>query len=375
MPGSLDTILGGLRDAGSGIAQGTQAYQNAEKLQAEKDELQAKRDADTALAERVAGATGKVEELHKKLRENPDYGYQDLAEDSKDIVKSLVEAGKPDVADALLKDLRSEVDNREKNKRTSAKATGTEVRAAQKEKRDEEKELYDRTTAESNAWLKEAEPFQKLTKAYGRIEDLSAKPELTPSDQAAVIYGFVKTLDEVTGVRDSETEFVGEANGVKAKAQLLLQKLEKGGKVLPEQIEDIRAAAESLVRSDIKGQEAIDEKFRGRAKRWGVREEDVITKSAKKTQEALDKAAEKRAKKKDAAGNVQEKAEDDGKPAAKVVGKKYMDEVFKLNKDKWAAGLQAWAQKNGRQPSTQERNAWIAEKVKKSGILYDPNLE
>lgn len=396
MAGSLDVILQGLRDAGSGIAQGTQNYQRGQQMQAEKDERVAKKEeADRILQERVQIS----EELGPlaEAAQADDFDHAAFVKASDPIRQKIVASGD----DALLQSLRS-IENvaneRAKDARTTARATASAVKQEKKDAKDAAKADLDLQFKIQDRYDNDDVTKQTNTirQSYGKLEKaFDSKP--SAARDMGIVYHYMKLLDPPSVVRETEFKTAAEArsfftrevvkdedgnyttkNGVPLPSFLVqaFQKADdsKGGSfLLPSQLEAFQTESENSYRAQLESQRSVDARTLEQIRKGGLDQKSIVNRTAEDDLKDLEEKAKKRAKKKDAAGTVQEKADDDGTPPAKVIGKAAADKIFELNKEKWAAAIAAAEGRQGRPFTPQERNTFIAQKMKAAGLLFDPS--
>tara|TARA_R110000868_G_scaffold66014_13_gene197055 strand:+ start:838 stop:2418 length:1581 start_codon:yes stop_codon:yes gene_type:complete len=84
---------------------------------------------------------------------------------------------------------------------------------------------------------KEYEKYTKLHNVVSRMQDSAKNP--SAQGDAALVYDFVKALDNESAVREGEISFVGAAASVPQRVQTYINRAYKGELLLPEQREEI----------------------------------------------------------------------------------------------------------------------------------------
>ena len=122
-------------------------------------------------------------------------------------------------------------------------------------------------------------------KAVGeQFKNLLEMKELgtTPSDDIALIFKYMKTLDPTSVVRDTEFQTVGNAGGLPTQIQNIYNSYTTGNKLTPEIRRDIKKSADSIVRGSIKAVESTISDIVSQAKYRGVPEMLILPESSLK---------------------------------------------------------------------------------------------
>jgi hypothetical protein len=127
-------------------------------------------------------------------------------------------------------------------------------------------------------------------KAVGeQFKNLAEIKELgtTPSDDIALIFKYMKTLDPNSVVRETEFQTVGNAGGLPTQIQNIYNSYTTGNKLTPEIRRDIKKSADSVVRGSLKSVESTISDFVNQAKYRGVPEKLILPETSLKAWRSL----------------------------------------------------------------------------------------
>lgn len=111
--------------------------------------------------------------------------------------------------------------------------------------------------------------------ANGYRKVIDAEP--TPAGDLALTFGFMKTIDPGSTVREGEAASVKNTTGAVGAARRLYNQVLRGDSLLPAQRADLKKQADVAFRAQLATQKELDTQFETRAKRFGLDPKDVIT--------------------------------------------------------------------------------------------------
>lgn len=338
MASSLDTIVQGIRGVGAGFDTLGQARRDQAQIDLKNDEVQRKQEADRILKERVGDLVKERDAINEEVKSNPDFSMEDLIDRSNTLVKTATEIGKPELADALLKDPRDLITNREKNKRATAQATATEVKEKNRAK-NEKIDLAFKERGEvrdlKDKYLKSEDTKNTRVKgdSFNAIDTYVSSGKSSAAGDMSLIFQYMKLLDPGSTVREGEQAQAEQARGVPDTIRNLYNKAVRGEKLTPEQRDDFATQAQSQYRTQLETQRELDDSTLEQLKQIAGDDQkklkdlraQILPKTASERLLELDaKEAKKAAKKKDQELTVG----GENKPQGKVYGKKAADAIF-----------------------------------------------
>lgn len=156
----------------------------------------------------------------------------------------------------------------------------SKVSDAQKTAFTQENQLRGDYYTESKNALESLRGFEKVKSAYKGTK---------PSDDVALIFGFMKTLDPASTVREGEQAMVEQARGVPETVVNLYNKVLTGGRLTQEQRENFTATAKRAAASQLELQQQTDNKYKEIATAYGLNANNIIDKRYKSAFEKLSK--------------------------------------------------------------------------------------
>jgi hypothetical protein len=165
----------------------------------------------------------------------------------------------------------------------SGKAAGAPIKAQPKIQAEIDK-LPEAQQKWANDTLSDINKDPKIKAVGEQFKNLMEIKELgtTPSDDIALIFKYMKTLDPTSVVRDNEFQTVGNAGGLPTQIQNIYNSYTTGNKLTPEIRRDIKKSADSIVRGSLKSVESTISDAVSQAKYRGVPEMLILPESSLK---------------------------------------------------------------------------------------------
>jgi mRNA-degrading endonuclease RelE of RelBE toxin-antitoxin system len=159
----------------------------------------------------------------------------------------------------------------------SGKAAGAPIKA-QPQVQAEIDKLPEAQQKWANDTLSEINKNPQIKAVGEQFKNLAEIKELgtTPSDDIALIFKYMKTLDPNSVVRETEFQTVGNAGGLPTQIQNIYNSYTTGNKLTPEIRRDIKKSADSVVRGSLKSVESTISDFVNQAKYRGVPEKLIL---------------------------------------------------------------------------------------------------
>lgn len=117
--------------------------------------------------------------------------------------------------------------------------------------------------------------YNGVRNAFFRIQGLTNKKELTPQDDIALIFGYMKMLDPTSVVREGEFATAQNAAGIPDNIKNMWNKALSGNRLNPQQRNNIRGTARSIYLQQRDSYNQVAQEYRGYAKDYGVEPERV----------------------------------------------------------------------------------------------------
>ncbi len=165
----------------------------------------------------------------------------------------------------------------------SGKAAGAPIKAQPKIQAEIDK-LPEAQQKWANDTLSDINKNPQIKAVGEQFKNLMEIKELgtTPSDDIALIFKYMKTLDPTSVVRDNEFQIVGNAGGLPTQIQNIYNSYTTGNKLTPEIRKDIKKSADSIVRGSLKAVESTISDAVSQAKYRGVPEMLILPESSLK---------------------------------------------------------------------------------------------
>ena len=165
----------------------------------------------------------------------------------------------------------------------SGKAAGAPIKAQPKIQAEIDK-LPEAQQKWANDTLSDINKNPQIKAVGEQFKNLMEIKELgtTPSDDIALIFKYMKTLDPTSVVRDNEFQTVGNAGGLPTQIQNIYNSYTTGNKLTPEIRRDIKKSADSIVRGSIKAVESTISDTVSQAKYRGVPEMLILPENSLK---------------------------------------------------------------------------------------------
>jgi|688.fasta_scaffold03556_20 hypothetical protein len=165
----------------------------------------------------------------------------------------------------------------------SGKAAGAPIKAQPKIQAEIDK-LPEAQQKWANDTLSDINKNPQIKAVGEQFKNLMEIKELgtTPSDDIALIFKYMKTLDPTSVVRDNEFQTVGNAGGLPTQIQNIYNSYTTGNKLTPEIRRDIKKSADSIVRGSLKAVESTISDTVSQAKYRGVPEMLILPESSLK---------------------------------------------------------------------------------------------
>jgi len=170
----------------------------------------------------------------------------------------------------------------------SGKAAGAPIKAQPKIQADIDK-LPEAQQKWANDTLSDVNKNTQIKAVGEQFKNLMEIKELgtTPSDDIALIFKYMKTLDPNSVVRETEFQTVGNAGGLPTQIQNIYNSYTTGNKLTPEIRRDIKKSADSVVRGSLKSVESTISDFVNQAKYRGVPEKLILPEASLKAWRSL----------------------------------------------------------------------------------------
>lgn len=117
--------------------------------------------------------------------------------------------------------------------------------------------------------------YNGVRNAFFRIQNLTNKKEVTPQDDIALIFGYMKMLDPTSVVREGEFATAQNAAGIPDNIKNMWNKALSGNRLNPQQRNNIRGTARSIYLQQRDGYNQVAQEYRGYAKDYGIEPERV----------------------------------------------------------------------------------------------------
>jgi len=165
----------------------------------------------------------------------------------------------------------------------SGKAAGAPIKAQPKIQAEIDK-LPEAQQKWANDTLSDINKNPQIKAVGEQFKNLMEIKELgtTPSDDIALIFKYMKTLDPTSVVRDNEFQTVGNAGGLPTQIQNIYNSYTTGNKLTPEIRRDIKKSADSIVRGSLKAVESTISDTVSQAKYRGVPEMLILPENSLK---------------------------------------------------------------------------------------------
>jgi hypothetical protein len=148
-------------------------------------------------------------------------------------------------------------------------ASATRDAATVQRDRDTEMKLSDDYRTQSKS-------FKEVSDAYRQISGTLDKATESPAATLAAATKFMKLLDPGSVVRESELGMALQASGVLDRASNYFEVLKRGKVLTKQQAADFKAITAQIYQAAQDGQLAIDADYSSRAKRYGLRPENIV---------------------------------------------------------------------------------------------------
>jgi len=170
----------------------------------------------------------------------------------------------------------------------SGKAAGAPIKAQPKIQAEIDK-LPEAQQKWANDTLTDVNKNTEIKAVGEQFKNLMEIKELgtTPSDDIALIFKYMKTLDPNSVVRETEFQTVGNAGGLPTQIQNIYNSYTTGNKLTPEIRRDIKKSADSVVRGSLKSVESTISDFVNQAKYRGVPEKLILPEASLKAWRSL----------------------------------------------------------------------------------------
>lgn len=125
-----------------------------------------------------------------------------------------------------------------------------------------------------NDVIKNSQDYLGASQGYARVQ--VGAQSATPAGDLALIFGYMKTLDPTSTVREGEAASVQSAGSVPERIRGLYNRIVSGERLTPEQRADFLSQAEQQFGKNVERQQKLVEDFSGLAKRNSFPVSDVI---------------------------------------------------------------------------------------------------
>lgn len=397
MANSIDTVLESLRQLSGGAAQ---FAKNREGRLDREAAYGAKRDQAEAERKRLEAAGLEAAAIAKEFEADPEnFDTKKLAKVSTNFRKV---AGGDASLNAMIDDFRSAAENVEKNKRTTATATASAVKADKKADADKvvaDSKLRDEERGIKKTHYDKSERTRAIETSYNDITKLLENPKESEAADNLAVTLLAKAADPTTGVKQEEfktyadgkawfertfsvDEKTGEATSatgtvLPAAIAGIFRKAnpdKRGSYLSPSQREAIKDAMGDLYESQLIRQQDIDnETFSDVDRTPQADRKRVVGTPAEEKLKAYRTKKEERRRKKEEADKVSLTPGDGKKKStAKVMDEKSFQEFFEMNKPAVTAAFQAAEQRLGRPLTPQEKQTQINALIKAADVQTAP---
>ena len=131
------------------------------------------------------------------------------------------------------------------------------------------KDEFDRTQKLSDDYTKISQDTRKALDGFKRVEAAANQPANGASD-LALIFGFMKTIDPGSTVREGEFANAENSQGIPEYLRSQYNKILDGQRLTPESRQKFVDAAKAGMLSQLDTQSMVDERFAASAKKFGV---------------------------------------------------------------------------------------------------------
>jgi hypothetical protein len=126
-------------------------------------------------------------------------------------------------------------------------------------------------------WLKQSEPSSEAIDGYNKVLASASNPTPTGATDMALLFGFMKSIDPGSVVRESEFKAAKETQPIPERIANLRDQLFKGTQLHPNQRAAILEESKRAVQARLQEQQKIDQEYRRLAERSDADPEDVVS--------------------------------------------------------------------------------------------------
>ena len=146
---------------------------------------------------------------------------------------------------------------------------------ARKVESERDKEEFKRFSSLQSGYTKASKNTFSALEGYRKVQ-AAATGEQTGASDLALIFGFMKTLDPGSTVREGEFANAENAQGVEAKVRNLYNKVRAGTRLDPAKRDEFLQASTGQMLAQLEVQEGTDQQYADLAENFGVRPQDVL---------------------------------------------------------------------------------------------------
>lgn len=144
------------------------------------------------------------------------------------------------------------------------------AKVAQAEKKAASKEEFDRVDSLADDYRSTSKDTKKAYDGFRRVEAAFTNPNPTGATDLAGIFGFMKTIDPGSTVREGEFANAENAQGVGEQTRNMYNKVLRGERLTPKAREDFLTEAERSIGAQMESQMEVDNRFRAVSEKFGV---------------------------------------------------------------------------------------------------------
>lgn len=167
------------------------------------------------------------------------------------------------------------------------KAKLAKAKADRAEKKAAEQEEVDRIDSLADDFRKESKETLEAIRGFKKVDAAASNPDPTGATDLALLFGFMKSIDPGSVVREREFETAEEAQPLPERVEVLRDRVLLGARLTPEQRQRLLAEAKRAVQGQLETQQFVNQQFRQRAEKLGVDPKFVINPIFEKISEQL----------------------------------------------------------------------------------------
>lgn len=160
--------------------------------------------------------------------------------------------------------------------RQARQETEAETRAAAKEEREVSKVEFGKEKDLRSEFDKLSKNYRESAIGYEKVLAAGTATDPSGADDIALIFGFMKTIDPTSVVRESEFDLAQDTGGAPAQAKAFIQKVIDGQRLTPEMRSYFVNAASNQFASLQRTQSELEGRYRTLSSNYGVDPKKVV---------------------------------------------------------------------------------------------------